>query len=126
MTRNLRHLAVHLALAAMILRALLPTGWMPNLSGQPGSALIICSMDGATSVTGDQGNLPTKHLPDGHGDHDGCPFAAAPHLAAAGSLPAIQQSLVAQSFVSGFAKSQAPPALTGYAPQSPRAPPYFV
>lgn len=126
MIRSLRHLAVHLALAAMILRALLPAGWMPNVSGQPGSALIICSMDGGTSVTGDQGNLPSKHQPDGHSDHDGCPFAAAPHLAAAGALPAIHQSQIAQSYVPSFGKSQAPPALADYAPQSPRAPPYFI
>lgn len=126
MARNLRLLAVHLALVAMVLRALLPAGWMPNLDGQPGSALIICSMDGSADLSADHGGLPPKHQPDGRGDHDGCPFAAAPHLATGGILPAIHQPQLARNLVPGFDQSHAEPALSGYAPQSPRAPPSFI
>ena len=126
MARNLRLLAVHLALAAMILRALLPAGWMPNLSGQPGSALIVCSMDGGAGLSTDHGGLPSKHQPDGRGEHDGCPFAAAPHLATAGISPAIHQPQLVQTLVPGFGQGHAAPALSGYAPQSPRAPPFFI
>jgi hypothetical protein len=123
MARNLRHLAVHLALVAMVLRALLPAGWMPNLSGHPDSALIICSMDGGADLSAAHGGLPSKHQPDGRGERDGCPFAAAPHLATAGIVPLIHQPQLAQNLVPGFGQSHEAPALSGYAPQSPRAPP---
>ena len=95
MTRA-RLAAIHLALAGMLLRALLPTGWMPGPGGQPGSALVICSMGGGAAPTGDHGSLPSKRQPDGRSDHDGCPFATAPHLATGGSLPFVHQSQVAQ------------------------------
>jgi len=126
MARNLRHLAVHLALAAMVLRALLPAGWMPNVSGQPSSALIICSMDGAADMSIGHARLPSKHQPDGRGEHGGCPFAAAPHLATAGIVPAIHQPQLAQNLDPSIGQSHAAPALSGYAPQSPRAPPSFI
>jgi hypothetical protein len=125
MARNLRHLAVHLALAAMVLRALLPAGWMPNVGHQSGPALILCNLDGGPALSSDHGT-PSKHQPDGHGDQGACPFAAAPHLASAAALPAIGQSQVSQILVSGYGESQAPPALSGYAPQSPRAPPRVI
>jgi hypothetical protein len=126
MVHRLRQAAIHLAVTAMVLRALLPTGWMPNLSGQPGSALIICTMDSGGALSHGHGGLPSKHQPDGRGEHDGCPFAAAPHLAISGAPPAIFESQVAQNLIPGFGNSQAVPAPSGYAPQSPRAPPYFV
>jgi len=126
MARNLRHLAVHLALAAMVLRALLPAGWMPNVGGQPGSALIICSMDGGADMSAGHASLPSKHQPDGRGEHDGCPFAAAPHLATAAMLPAVLRPQLAQYLVPGNGQSHAAPALPGYAPNNPRAPPSLI
>jgi Protein of unknown function (DUF2946) len=126
MSSRFRLAAVHLALAAMVLSALLPAGWMPNLSSQSGSALIICSMDGGAGPSDDHGGLPSKHQPDGRGDHDGCPFAAAPHLATAGILPAVHQPQLAQNLVPAVGESHPVPALSGYAPQRPRAPPHFI
>jgi hypothetical protein len=126
MARSLRHLAVHLALVAMVLRALLPTGWMPNLDGHPGGPLLICAMDGGSALFTDHAGLPSKHQPDGRAGHDGCPFAAAPHLATAGISTVIQQLHLAQNLVAGFAENKTAPQFSGYAPQSPRAPPHFI
>lgn len=87
MTRALtafRSLAVTLALSAMVLRALLPAGWMPNTDGVPGTALVICSVDGVRHVPHNRGK------PDA--DHGmACPFAAMAHLARAQAPAAIPQ-----------------------------------
>ena len=47
MTAIVRSFAVTLALSAMLLRAVLPAGWMPNLTGAGDAPLVICSVDGA-------------------------------------------------------------------------------
>jgi hypothetical protein len=67
-----RSIAVTLALCAMVLRALLPDGWMPAASG---ATLVICSIDGVH--TG--GGLPSD--PAQEHSHAPCAFAAAAHLA---------------------------------------------
>jgi hypothetical protein len=75
--RGLRHTLVHLALAALILRAFLPPGWMPNPQGPAESAFVICAMDGPVQIT-DGKALPDKDDPRAH---ETCPFAAAASLA---------------------------------------------
>jgi len=75
--RGLRHALVHLALAALILRGFLPTGWMPNPQGPAESAFVICTMDGPVQTT-DGKALPGKDDPRAH---ETCPFAAAASLA---------------------------------------------
>jgi hypothetical protein len=70
-----RAVAATLALSAMLVRAFLPAGWMPNPGA--GAPIVICSIDGTHSV-------PAPHAPDGkEKDSHGfvCPFAAAAHLA---------------------------------------------
>ena len=49
MTAIVRSFAVTLALSAMLLRALLPAGWMPDLAGT-GAPLVICTVDGLHHV----------------------------------------------------------------------------
>jgi hypothetical protein len=73
-TAAFRSLAATLALAAMLLRGLLPAGWMPNPDGTAGAPLIICSMGGPH-------HLHPAGVPQ---DNSGkvCPFAAVAHLAA--------------------------------------------
>ncbi len=68
-----RRVFVHLALAALILRAFLPAGWMPNPQGVGETAFVICTMDGPVSVM-DGKALPGKDDPRAH---ESCPFAAA-------------------------------------------------
>jgi hypothetical protein len=70
-----RTIALALALSAVLLRGLLPAGWMPNAGGAPG--LTICTLNGLRHI-----NLPGEpaHNPQ---HHTVCPFAAAPPLASA-------------------------------------------
>src|ERR1700729_3419972 len=87
MLRTFRLAAVQLALAAMVLRALLPMGWMPNPDGFAQSPLVICLMDMPSGM--DMSRAMDMDM-QGHGQDHGqqqnneqCPFAAAPHVAAA-------------------------------------------
>jgi Protein of unknown function (DUF2946) len=122
MPHRFRFAAIHLALAAMLLRALLPAGWMPNPAGIGESIFIVCTMDGPVQQA-DQ-HQQGKHMPDdGQRGHEECPFAAAPHIAA----PAAVALLALPSYFGRFSN---PPSLTAatatassYQPQSPRAPP---
>jgi hypothetical protein len=71
----LKSATVQLALLAMLLRALLPAGWMPAASEAGASPLAICTLKG-----------PAHLAPAGTDAHHGrtdrfCPFAAAAHLA---------------------------------------------
>jgi hypothetical protein len=123
--RHLRHAAVLLALVAMVLRALLPAGWMPNLTGTGESAFVICTMDGPVqSAAKDHG--PGKPTPDDGRQHEACPFAAAPHVATSSAVAALRASVVSNS-VARYAPSQRlTPEPARYAPQAPRAPPSFA
>jgi hypothetical protein len=120
--QGFRHAAIHLALAAMILRAFLPAGWMPNT--QPGgSALVICTMDGAVQNSADKKDIAGKNDPRAH---ESCPFAAAAQPAPAQDFialaaPELSRQAAPRHLASGlearrtaFLKpaSRAPPALT--------------
>jgi Protein of unknown function (DUF2946) len=116
---NFRRVAVHLALIALMLRALLPAGWMPNPGGANGAPFVICTMDGPLKALDAKGK-PIRHDPR---DRDACPFAAAAHLAP----PAELASLALPAFAAGAAAAPSQPvpatARAHYDPQSPRAPP---
>lgn len=123
MRRYTHVLAVHLALSAMVLRALLPAGWMPSSSSSPTFILTICTMEGPLhlNIEGHSKDQPTHSS-----DHDGCPFAAAPHVAT--PLLTITPS---QSFLVESAHFKARPItqaadIASYSPQVPRAPPVLV
>jgi len=68
-----RSTAISLALCAMLLRALLPDGWMP--AATTGTPFVICSVDGVHSG----GKQPAD--PARESGHAPCAFAAAAHLA---------------------------------------------
>ncbi len=136
MQTGFRRTAVTLALAAMTLRAILPTGWMPNPSGLAQSPLVICMMDtGLDASMPQMMDMPAMDMPamdmpgHDHGQQHGesCPFAAAPHIAASAG-PAAQ--LVLPSHLAHFAEKPLlktrRAAKAQYQPQSPRAPPSFV
>jgi hypothetical protein len=125
---NLRLAGLQLALAAMVLRALLPAGWMPDTAGTTGVAIAICSADGPVSLTVERADPSGKHDPAGGDAHhvDVCPFASAPH--AATFAPAVAELLPGIAIFAAPALRQ-PRVVTGaqdYTPQSPRAPPAFV
>ena len=127
MLRTFRLAAVQLALAAMMLRALLPMGWMPNPDGFAQSPLVICLMD---MPSGMDMSKPMGMDMQGHGQGHGqqqnneqCPFAAAPHIAASVAIA----ELAPPSELARIVEKPASRALTAlavdYHPQSPRAPP---
>jgi hypothetical protein len=110
----IRSFAATLALSAMLLRAVLPAGWMPNLTGIGDAPLVICSIDGSH-------HLPS-HGParDQHDDHM-CPFAAAAHLAPPQLPPAIPQPFAVASLAPHFGELVAATHLydPGHAPRGP-------
>ena len=139
---SFRRAAVCLALAAMMLRALMPAGWMPNPSGAGGSLFVICDMDQADmsqmdmshmsaadmanmDMSGSGKDSPGKHSGDAH-HNEACPFAAAPHVA----TPSIVATLLLPSLLAKFspflAGEQAAIKAATYNPQSPRGPPLPV
>jgi hypothetical protein len=127
MLRNIRIVGVQIALVAMILRALLPAGWMPNPTGSAGDPFIVCTMDGAAYLAIGADGKPLKQQPDQNGGKspDGCPFAAAPHLAP----PMISAGVLPPSLTT-FIETRTTRVKLGqvadsYTPQSPRAPPSF-
>ena len=74
--------ALWLAIAAMVLRAFVPAGWMPNTNGlSNGAPIVICSGSGAQTILMDQDGKPVQ--PTNPTDHGICVFAASGPL----SLP---------------------------------------
>ncbi len=126
--RTFRLAGIQLALAAMVLRALLPAGWMPDTTVAGGTVIAICTADGPVRMAMGDVRSPDKQPPaNGDAHHvDACPFAAAPH--AATFAPVDAHILPVGAFFVAPPASQ-PRLVAGahhYAPQSPRAPPSFV
>jgi uncharacterized protein involved in copper resistance len=139
---SFRRAAVGLAFAAMMLRALMPAGWMPNPSGAGGSLFVICDMDqmdmskmdmshmsaadmANMDMSGMDHGAPGKNSGDAH-HNEACPFAAAPHVA----TPSIVAMLPLPSLLAKFSPFQACEQVAikaaVYTPQSPRGPPISV
>jgi hypothetical protein len=119
--REFRHLLLHLALAAMILRAFLPAGWMPNLQEGGQTALVICTMDGPVELSGKA--LPGKDDPRAH---ESCPFAAAAQPVPvddfiALAAPELSSSAAPRHLITGLAAHRA-----SYIQPASRAPPSLI
>ncbi|HTW33555.1 MAG TPA: DUF2946 family protein [Rhizomicrobium sp.] len=125
MVLSLRHVGFRLALAAMLLRALVPDGWMPNTTGTPGVPFAICTINGPVTLSGAQ-DPAGKHAPNDARHMDVCPFAAAPHAAVFSRV--VAPTLPSQSLFAVLSVPEPIPTEPArpYAPQSPRAPPLFV
>lgn len=125
MSSSLRHVGLCLALAATLLRALVPNGWMPNATGAPIASITLCTVNGPVKLGGPQ-DPAGKRAPSDAAHMDVCPFAAAPHAAVFGSE--IASVLPPQSIIAGFPVREAfeVESARPYALQSPRAPPLFV
>lgn len=123
MGRFLRLAAFHAAFAAMMLRALMPAGWMPSQNDAGGSPLVICSINGPVHLVVGRDGQPLKQAPSRHED---CPFAAAAHLAQTASVvaTALPSQVSAPAYWTAHVAVVAGP--PRYAVQSPRAPPDFV
>ncbi len=110
--RSLRHLA----LIALIVRALIPAGWMPDAAG----GVTICS---ATLGTIHHDGTPSHD--DSKTSHEECPFAAAPHLASTPDVPHLTAPSM-HAFTAATDRAYAATIAARFAPGSPRAPPAFA
>lgn len=126
MNRNRSRAIAVIALTAMMLRALLPDGWMPAGGTSAGTLLTICTMNGpvrmALGADGQPQKQPAKH--DSR-SHEICPFAAAQHFAAPISLASLTAPHVAAPVLYGSAATEISHARDVYSPQSLRGPPAF-
>ena len=114
MTGVLRSLPIVLAISAMLLRALLPMGWMP--SGDAHAPLIVCPMMGGMHA------VPGKPSPPTHRNRF-CPFTAALAQLSAPAAPPLfslpRQNAASRPTMRIVAAAYARP----YRPQASRAPP---
>lgn len=108
--QRLFQFARHVAFIALVARALVPAGWMPDAHG-----LTICSVDGSHQQDQKAPADPTAH-------HDICPFAAAPHLASTPDVPSLALPSV-HAFFAARDRDYAVVLSAHFSPQSPRAPP---
>ncbi len=113
----MKALARHLLLAALLLRALVPLGWMPGAPALGQAAFIICTADGQI-----QHGTPGKD--DGGRQHQQpCAFAAA-HAMAPPQAFALAAPLLQPAPIQTVAAPAALRHAAGFTPQSPRAPPH--
>jgi hypothetical protein len=120
-----RAILVRLALACVVLRALLPVGFMADLPAAANGQfkVVICSAYGTKTVDFDLG-LPPAHAPEGQtAQSDPCPFGMSP---AAAPLPeplaVAMRSAVTTEPVRGRSAHVSLPFSTG-PPVGSRAPP---
>ncbi|HEX2759146.1 MAG TPA: hypothetical protein VHM27_01485 [Rhizomicrobium sp.] len=113
--QGLLHAARHLAIIALLLRAMLPAGWMPDAQ----AGLVICSLGILGTVHHDGDQTPTKAV------HEQCAFAAAAPLAAAPDAPLLTLPAL-HAFAAAVDRSTAVSIAARFTPQSPRAPPLNV
>lgn len=117
-------IARHVALIALIARAMVPAGWMPDAHG-----MTICSVQtpGITTL----GVIHHDGQPDNQpgGQHDSsnreCPFAATAHMAAAPEAPSLAVPSV-HTMAAAVDRAYAAAIIARFVPQSPRAPPQTV
>ena len=111
-SRSLRHLAI----IALLVRAMLPAGWMPDAH-----ALVICSTSLSPVIHYDGGQKPSDN--DKHqAAHQDCAFAAAAHLVTAPDSPHIALPAF-HAFAARSDDARAALIASRFSPGSPRAPP---
>ena len=119
MNRQVRLAVLHLALAALFFRALVPAGWMPNTH----AGLIICSLQ--TSAVQHLGSVhhdgPADHG-SGKTQHQECTFAHAPN-AVVPSFGVVLANPAIHAFVAVRDSAHAAVIATRFSPGAPRAPP---
>jgi hypothetical protein len=106
----------HILLAALLLRALVPLGWMPGTAQLGQAAFIICNADG-----GVQHGIPGKQ--DANTHQQACAFAAAAKLFDSPAAASIAPPSSILLEIAGAVVPASPLAAAVHAPQAPRAPP---
>lgn len=116
MTRVSRSIALQVALAAILLRALVPAGWMPGTTPSHHVLMVVCPMDGA------MGDMPAKKAPAHAQHHVLCSYAMAAHAVAPGpSAAPAPAGLIADGGPRDIALAVI--ATRSHSRQAPRAPP---
>ena len=112
--------AVQLALLAMLLRAVLPAGWMPAaITSANASPFVICSIDGPLHST------PAKPSRDHDRAGTPCVFAASIHAATPTVEPAKVAPATLASPIVFTTRNETVVASSEFRPNTARAPPVF-
>lgn len=112
--------AVQIALLAMLLRAVLPAGWMPAAVTQANaSPFVICTIDGPLHST------PAKPSQDHDRATTPCVFAASVHAATPAAEPVKVAPQTRASQIVFAPRSDAAAAAPQFRPNFARAPPDF-
>jgi hypothetical protein len=115
-----RSIALSLALCAMVLRALLPDGWMPAANAaESGTPFVICSVDG----THHDGKAPADSQQRTHAP---CAFAAAAPLSPPSLAAVITRAFGDVTVVAHNVHTAPLIAAPAYRPNAARAPPVSV
>lgn len=69
-----------LLVAALLLQALIPAGYMPGVSADGGITLQLCSLDHLLASATASGSTAPQNGDDSHAAHGWCPFASSLHL----------------------------------------------
>jgi len=116
-----RSIALSLALCAMVLRALLPDGWMPAANAaEAGAPFVICSVDGTTHHGGKAPGDTQQRT------HAPCAFAAAAPLSPPSSAAGIARSFDDVTVIARFVSAAPLVSAPDYRPNAARAPPASV
>jgi hypothetical protein len=112
-------IARQVAFIALMLRALMPSGWMPDANG----GLMICSASASTTLgVIHHDGAPQKQQDKQPVNQPECPFAAASQLAAAPDAPQIALPAF-HAFSARTDRAYAATLAARFTPQAPRAPP---
>jgi len=123
-----REFAVRLALVALLVRALIPIGWMPNPHGlEAGSPIILCTMYGPVpAVIGDDGKPARPAMPGKAPHSEFCLLG----VASAHGVPVASLSLPSpdrtQVAIAVTTRAQSITVSLRHRPQSQRGPPALV
>lgn len=113
-----RSVALSLALCAMVLRALLPDGWMPAANAaETGTPFVICSVDGAHH-NAPNGTQQRTHAP--------CAFAAAAPLSPPSLAVGITRAFGDVTVIAHNVYTAPLVPAPAYRPNAARAPPVSV
>jgi hypothetical protein len=111
-------------LVALLVRGITPAGWMPNPQGLTGSPFVICTADGAHTVSLDRDGHPSR--PATGERHDVCAFAGHQAGPAAEALLQLGSTRAEPVVVAQRAPAAPPVSAPRHRDQAPRAPPTLV
>ena len=107
-----RQVLKHLVLIALIVRALVPAGWMPIANAN--TLITICSVEGKKVLHPD---APAREMAS-----EECAFGAAPHIAFVPDAPVLTAPAV-HALTAKTDRIYAAAIVARFSPASPRAPP---